>query len=131
MPLNLRVAQKVIVDLFGTGELYVGLAGRGEHPGVGSGPGIVVDDVFESTHPAVDSEQIEGRRSDEEYRVLVSPEKSTDLGDSVKSSGSEHAGYHRNPQALPVEWRFAVKNSLTLPPVLTWKQRGYRLTKET
>ena len=123
MSLHFRVSQQIIVDLFGAAELHVGLTTRGEHPRMRAIPGIVVDDVLDSAHPPVYSEQIEGRRADEEDWLFVGPEERADFRDAIKSSGSECAGYHRNPEALPVVWRCAVRNSLTLQAALTWKQR--------
>ena len=61
MTLHFRVSQQIIVDLFGAAELHVGLTTRGEHPRMRAIPGIVVDDVLESAHPPVYSEQIEGK----------------------------------------------------------------------
>ena len=58
-----RVAQQVVVDLLAGLELDVGLVLRREHPRVRAVPGVVVDDVLEVAHPAVDAEQVERGRA--------------------------------------------------------------------
>jgi hypothetical protein len=82
--LDLGVAQQVVVDLLAGLELDVGAVLRGEHPGVLAVPGVVVGDVLEVTHPAVDAEQVERRRADEVDRLGVGPEERADLGDAVE-----------------------------------------------
>ena len=103
MSVHFLIAQQVIVDLLGTGELDVGLAFRGEHPRMRAVPRIVVDDVLESAHPPVDTQQIERSRADEEDRLLVGSEEGPDLRDAIKPPGSEYAGYHGNTEVLPVD----------------------------
>ena len=95
--LNLGVAQQVIVDLLGAVELHIGLAGRGEHPGVRAVPRVVVDDVLETADPPIDAQQVEARRPDEEDRLLVGPEEGANLRDALQAAGSEDFRYHVRP----------------------------------
>jgi hypothetical protein len=55
---HLRVDQQSVVDLLATLEFDVGLVLRREDPRMGTIPAVVVSDVGEVAHPAVQSEQV-------------------------------------------------------------------------
>src|SRR4029453_16544072 len=82
--LHFGVAEQVVVDLLGRLELDVRLVLRREHPRVAAVPGVVVDDVLEVAHPAVDAEQVERGRPEEVDRLGVGSGGRPDLGDAVQ-----------------------------------------------
>ena len=96
MALHLGITQQVIVDLFGTGEFYIRFATWGENARMRGFPRIVIDDVLESAHPPVDPEQIERRRTDEEYRLFVGPEEGADFRDAFEPAGSKYVSCQWN-----------------------------------
>ena len=114
--LHLGVAQQVVVDLLAGLELHVRLVLRGEHPRVLAVPGVVVDDVLEVAHPAVDAEQVERGRADEVDRLLVGPEERADLGDAAQRA----AGGGRGVLVRGPDWdlRVTAAADVAEPPML-------------
>src|SRR5215475_12905762 len=52
-------------------------------------PRVVIGDVLEIAHPAVDAKQIERRRAEEVDRLLVRPKKRPYFGDPVQRATTE------------------------------------------
>ena len=78
------LVQQPVVDLLAALELLVRLVGRGEHPRMGAVPRVVVGDVGEVAHPAVQAEQVERGRAEEEDRHVVGAEEVPHLGDVLQ-----------------------------------------------
>ena len=81
---HLRVGQQPVVDLLATLELLVRLAARGEHSRMRAVPGVVVRDVREVAHPAVEPQQVERGRTEEQDRHIVGAEEVPHLGDVLQ-----------------------------------------------
>ncbi len=74
------VLQHVIADIFHRFELGVAFFTGNEHPRVATVEGIEIIDMKKPVDEFLEPQQVECGRRNEEYRCLVAPEISQDIG---------------------------------------------------
>ena len=107
------VPQQVVVDLLDRRELAPRPLLRHEDARVAALEAVVVADVEEVAHPAIDAQQVEGRRRDEVDGRAVGAQEGADLGDAAQ---------HRARRCRPSRPLARSRDSVALagPCALSW-----------